>query len=371
MKTRQRIIIGVIALVAAVGVLLLLRRSPPHTAPTTRSSSAQEPAASASTSKSAAHATTGTTQSGPSTPAQPSATQKPSPELKRTFEALNHNPIEFYGRALDQFGEPVVGADVTGSVLYNTGVKSGRSVASTTTDAGGYFRFSELAGQTLGIDFKKSGYEFNPVHTLFSYSYFEADHKRHIPDPKNPVIFTLWKKQGAEALVHYEKTWRFPITGGVIRINLATGNTGNEIADLVVGVARTPLQMRYGERGFAWNASVEVVSGGLIRVGQRDYYNLAPESGYMPRFEYTQEAQSVRDAQAEKIKWTWVDGISDDFFVSSRNGKNFARVSLRIRPNVDHKEGDNEALVAAEVWLNPNGSRNLEFDPAKAITPPR
>lgn len=358
-----------VALVVAIGVLLILRRSPIHPAPTTWSTSAQEPAASASMVESATLATTGTTQSGPSTPAQPSTTQKPSRELKRTFEALNHNSIEFYGRALDQFGEPVVGADVTGSVLYNTGVKSGREVASTTTDTGGYFRFSKLAGQTLGIDFKKSGYEFNPRNTLFSYSYFEADHKRHIPDPKKPIIFTLWKKQGAEALVHYEKTWRFPITGGPIRINLETGNTGNQVADLVVSLARTPLQMRYGERGFAWNASVEVVGGGLIRVGQRDYYNLAPKTGYMPRFEYTQEAQSVRDAQAEKIKWTWVDGISDDFFVSSRDGKNFARVSLRIRANVDHKEGDNEALVAVGVWLNPNGSRNLEFDPAKAITP--
>lgn len=361
--------IGVVALVAAVGVLFLLRRSPPHTAPTTRSSSAQEPAASAGTSKSAAHASTGTTQSGPSTPAQPSATQKPSPELKRTFEALNHNPIEFYGRALDQFGEPVVGADVTGSVLYNTGIKSGRSVASTTTDVGGYFRFSELAGQTLGIDFKKSGYEFNPVHTLFSYSYFEADHKRHIPDPKNPVIFTLWKKQETEPLVHYDKVWRFPVNTGPVGINIATGQIGMQDVDLVVTISRTPLQMRYGEQGFAWTATVEVVGGGLIRAGQRDYYNLAPESGYVPRFEFTQEAQSVRAAQDEKIKWTWVRSVSDDFFISSRNGKNFARVSLRIRPNVDHKEGDNEALVAAEVWLNPNWSRNLEFDPKKAIKP--
>ena len=127
--------------------------------------------------------------------------------------------------------------------------------------------------------------------------------------------------------------------------------------------------MRFGEQGFAWKTSVEVVGGGLIRAGERDYYNLAPESGYVPRFEFTQEAQSVRDAQAEKIKWTWTERLSDVFFVSSRDGKNFARVTLRIMANADRKEGDNIAAVRTVVWLNPNGSRNLEFDPKKVIQP--
>jgi hypothetical protein len=285
------------------------------------------------------------------------------------FRPLNHNPIEFYGRALDQFGQPVVGADVVGSVIYNNGVTSGLTKAFTTTDTQGHFQFVKLEGQDIGIGISKEGYEYHQKNSSFSYSYFEADHKRHIPDPKTPVIFPLWKKQGAEALVHYEKTWRFPIIRGPIRINLITGDIDGKVADLVVSIVRVPLQMRYGERGFAWNASVDVLGGGLIRAGRRDYYNLAPESGYVPRFEYAQDAQSVRDAQAGKIKWTWVDGVSNDFFVSSRNGKNFARVTLRIRPNVDHKEGDNEALVAAEVWLNPTGSRNLEFDPLKVVKP--
>jgi hypothetical protein len=303
--------------------------------------------------------------------AQPLATQKPSSELKRTFEALNHNPIEFYGRALDQHGEPVNGAEVTGSVLYNTGVKSGRKVASTITDAGGYFRFSGLEGQTLGIDFKKSGYEFNPRHTLFSFSYFEADHKRHIPDPKNPVIFTLWKKQGAEALVYYDKTfWEIPADGTPLKLNLATGRMGDAEADMIVSLARTPLRMRYGERGYAWNATVEIVGGGMIRVGEQDYYNLAPESGYLPRFEHAQESQSVRDAQSEKIKWTWRGEVEDTFLVKSLDGRRYARVHLRISSSC-RQTNDANASMSVTVWLNPSGSRNLEFDSRKAIAPPR
>ena len=112
-----------------------------------------------------------------------------------------------------------------------------------------------------------------------------------------------------------------------------------------------------------------MVGGGLVPTGERDYYNVAPESGYEPRFEHVQAAQSVREAQEGRVKWTWTESVSGSFFISSRGEKNFARVNLRLRPNVDRKEGDNQALVVAEVWLNPSGSRNLEFDPKKAVRP--
>lgn len=171
--------------------------------------------------------------------------------------------------------------------------------------------------------------------------------------------------------MHYDVDHRIPADGTPIRINLVTGQIGGPEADLVVSVSRTPLRMRYGEQGFGWTATIEVVDGGLIRAGRRDYYNLAPESGYVPRFEFTQEVQNVRAAQEGKIKWTWARAFADDFFISSRNGKNFARVSLRIMANADRKEGDDVSAVRTTVWLNPNSSRNLEFDPKRAATSPR
>jgi len=371
MSTRKKVIVLVGILVLLIAVLWPWHRQTTAT-PRQQTTSTQTETDTAATNS--AQPKTGDTRSATASTSPQSAAapiQKPSPELKHTFEALNHNPIEFYGRAVDQFGSPVVGASVSGTVLYNTGTSSGVKKATTTTDAQGYFQFTGLTGQDIGIGITKDGYEYRRKTNSFSYSYFEADHKRHQPDPRNPVVFILWKKQGAEALVHYDRVWRFPVNSGPIKINLVTGRIGEPDADLVVTVSRTPLQMPYGARGFAWSAIVEVEGGGLIRAGQRDYYNLAPESGYVPRFEHVQEAQNVRDAQEERIKWTWRESVSEDFFVSSRNGKNFARVALRIRPNCDRKEGDNEALVAAEVWLNPNGSRNLEFDPRKAITPPQ
>lgn len=298
-------------------------------------------------------------------------TLSPRRQWKHVFEILNHNPIEFYGRAIDQFGEPVGAADVQGSVLYNTGVKSGVSRAQTITDAQGNFQFTNLVGQDLGIGIEKAGYEYHVSNSSFSFSYFEADHKRHQPDPSKPVVFVLWKKQGAEPLIHYDHVWRFPLSSSPVKINLRSGKMDEQDPDIIVSVSRNPVRMRYGYRGFAWSTSVEVVDGGLIRIGSLDYYNLAPESGYQPRFNHAQEAHDLYAFPAVQPKWSWDEKVADDFFISSHQGRNFAHVALKIWPNSDHQEGDNEALVEAEVWLNPNGSRNLEFDPEKVIPLPR
>lgn len=323
------------------------------------------PAQSAPQDASKEAATPTATNTSPSAP----PTQKPSPELRKTFETLNHNEIEFFGRAVDQFWEPVPAAGVEGIVLVNTGSQGGQMSRQTTTDAQGYFQFGGIKGQDLGITLTKDGYEYRRRSSSFSYSYFEADHKRHIPDPKNPVVFVLWKKQGAEPLIHYEQVWRFPVNVGPVKIDLLKAKLGQQQADLTVNVSRSPLTMRYGERGFAWTVSIDVEGGGLVRAGETDYYNQAPADGYEPRLEYAQEAQSVRDAQDGRIKWTWREGVADNFYLTCRNGKSYARIELRVKSNSDRKEGDNEALIAAKVWLNPNGSRNLEFDPAKAIKP--
>jgi hypothetical protein len=363
MSTKQRVTVIVVVILVGVVALLWWWRMPSHTAVAVKS---KEPAVAVSSLN-----VSNPAPANAPVPAQPEppSTQKPSPELRRTLETLNHNDIEFYGRALDQFGEPVPAAEVKGVVIVNTGTRGGEMRRQTTTDGQGYFQFGGFKGQDLGIGISKEGYEYRRRNSSFSYSYFEADHKRHIPDPKKPVVFILWKKQGADALIHYEKEWRFPVNTRPVKIDLLKAKIGEAQTDLTINVSRSPLNMQYGERGFAWKVLIDVEGGGLVHTGETEYYNQAPSSGYKPHLEYAQEAQSVRDAQEGRIKWTWREGVAETFYITSRNGQNYGRLNLEIRPNIDRKEGDNQALVAVKIWLNPNGSRNLEFDPANVIKP--
>ena len=308
------------------------------------------------------------TKTPPATPS-PSPTEKPNSELRRAFETLNHNEIEFYGRAVDQFGGPVPTAAVEGVVLVNTGIRGGQMRRQTTTDAQGYFQFGGFKGQDLGITIAKEGYEYRRQNSSFSYSYFEADHKRHNPDPRNPVVFVLWKKQGGEALVHYSKMfWDISAEGTPVKIDLATGEMNATKADLIVTLERSPVKMRQGQRGYYWKVSLEVVGGGLIDAGEKDYYNIAPEAGYESRFEYAQNPQSIRDAQEGKITWSWQDRTSAVLFIKSLNGDRYALVRLTVISS-GRIDNDTTGSLGMSVWLNPSGSRNLEFDPAKAIKP--
>lgn len=52
------------------------------------------------------------------------------------------------------------------------------------------------------------------------------------------------------------------------------------------------------------------------------------------------------------------------YYVRLSDGRTYARISADIRPK--YNEG---GAIDIELFLNPSGSRNLEFDPAKTITP--
>jgi hypothetical protein len=125
----------------------------------------------------------------------------------------------------------------------------------------------------------KPGYAFSTRAKLFSYTYFEADHTRHIPDPNSPVVFVMWKKQGAEPLLHYDSTfWNVSGNDSPVGIDLGKGKIDNVTPDLVVRLKRDDGPSLVN--GFGWSAQIEAPSGGLIIASEADFYNLAPLEGY-------------------------------------------------------------------------------------------
>lgn len=311
-------------------------------------------------------------QSASLSPPEPPLTQKPSKGLLETFKKLNHNSIEFYGRAVDQDGEAVAWADVEASVLVNTGTSGGVRKARTTTDRQGYFSFTELEGQDLTMVISKPGYEFSTRTKLFSYTYFEADHKRHIPDPQNPVVFVMWRKQGAEPLVHYEwRRFKIPADGSPLGVNLGNGKAAPTDPDLVVRFRRADGPSNIP--GYAWSAQIEVPKGGLILATDLDFYNLAPVDGYQRVIEITQPSRQELDARSPGGREVWHGHKIVMFWVKMRDGNQFGRVRLRLHPpNERFADGRFEpAGFAVEAWINPSGSRNLEYEYGKEIRPAR
>ncbi len=294
-------------------------------------------------------------------------TERPRWEPGGIFNTLNHNSIEFYGKVVDQYGEAVDGASVKASVMVSTGIRSGWRTATTVTAEDEGFDFTGLEGQDVSFVVSKEGYLFAQREGIYSYTYFEADHKRHIPDAAAPVEFILWRLQGPERMIHYNRiSWDFTCDGKPVGINLRTARVDGEDPDIIVTVERSPQIQPPGGRDFYWRATIAAVDGGLQLAGERDYYNLAPEDGYAPEYVHVQTATDERPMDQRQQRWHWKRSHDAKLFFKIRDG--YGVISFRIFAALDRKEGDNAAAIDATVWLNPGGSRNLEFDPSISRT---
>jgi hypothetical protein len=275
--------------------------------------------------------------------------------MSEALAVLNQQPIQFYGKVLDQDGAPVAGAKVTGGVMVQTKWMNGEITNYyTTTGGNGLFAFEGLAGRDISIWLEKAGYDFrNGDHTLFKYSHLTNETERHTPDVNAPVVFTMWKQKGPEALVHTKLSRAsVPVDGSPVAFDLLTGEKTLAGGDLVVKLERNPIHVQRGQR-FDWKATIEVPNGGLLEI-KDTYPNEAPAEGYIPSLIIDMPASSA----------DWQSSLSGSFYVRSRGGQNHARLNLRITADYEPPP----TALTFEAYINPSGSRNLEYDHSKDIT---
>jgi hypothetical protein len=261
--------------------------------------------------------------------------------------------ILFYGKVLDQDGEPVLGAGV--AFRWNrinaasNAIESG--TASMRTDVAGLFSLEGETGNQLSVSVSKPGYYF--VHDgPTSFEYADPSMGLYLPDPRHPTIFRLRKRGDAEPLMAGEKLFGFKPDGTQYYINLITGKKTTVPEgdwDVSVRISRSGPS---GDRKFDWSAVLEGSGGGLIETNGEFAFQ-APELGYRPLVvEHTTSDPS------------WQGAWKAQLFLKSRGGKIYSRLEAEITP--DYNEN---ASMYLKYFVNPSGSRNLEFDPALVLHP--
>lgn len=279
-----------------------------------------------------------------------SATPTKEEQMRAVLDAYNQEDIEFFGKVIDQYGSPLPDVKVTASVIYNSGEKSGVQEARTTTDAEGVFSFTGMKGRTFDYHLEKAGYQTMPVRDAFDYTELVPEEKRHHPDPRNPVVLKMWKLQGTEPLVHFErKYFPLPADGTPVQIDLKTGKQVATGGDLVLALNHVVLPRgALPEPQFDWHARAEIAGGGLVESKQRLMY-LAPDTGYA----------STLAIDMPATKPDWANSITRSYYVRTR-GNLFGRVEVYLNAN---QRGYDPSYVMLQWWLNPKlGSRNLEVD---------
>jgi len=108
-------------------------------------------------------------------------------------------PINFYGKVIDQTGQPVQGAKIR--FQWTDMSSAGTTEKFVETDAQGIFSLQNEKGKNLGVYVSKDGYNaIGHGRGNFEYAaFFEPNYIE--PDSSSPVVFHLVKKMTAEPLV--------------------------------------------------------------------------------------------------------------------------------------------------------------------------
>ena len=286
--------------------------------------------------------------------------------MKEQLQEIMSNgnrPISFFGKIIDQDGNPIPDVKVTFTIRYikevgPIGIGDTFKYPSVKTGADGRFALTDEKGSLLVIkSFEKAGYEPSPKAFDGTYWYWR-DKDPYQPDADNPKLFYMWKKAGAETLVRKGIGHAIRYDGSPTTFDLLTGKVASN-GDLRVTLIRTPQQIIYGQRNYEWTATIEVPEGGLLLSTAEQMY-LAPSDGY--------EKKVTIHMNADDPQWTNTQNAA--LYLKLRGGKYYGRAKLEFMVGSDR----DTTPFSITSFVNPSGSRNLEYDPTQNIIkdpPPR
>ena len=249
---------------------------------------------------------------------------------------------DFFGKVVDQHGQPVVDATVTATATREAG-RDGPVTAQ--TDSRGLFQILGLRGRSVSISVEKRGF------TIQGHGVGLRNANGPETSATNRAIFTMWKLKGPEPMIHDRKNYQFKSDSRPYTVDLHTKKMSegtNEPGDITIQFQR-PTAIKRGEH-FEWSFALTAIGGGVIEVTNDDYLNEAPAKGFGPAF-------ALKMSPSDPA---WRAYADKTFYLKSRKGQAYGHIQLKIYP-----ESRGGSSLEIESYVNPSGSRNLEFDPAK------
>jgi len=263
--------------------------------------------------------------------------------IQMVLKLENLKSLDFYGKVVDQHGNPVVDAKVRGGVGLNVDfIHSGGKDYFTETDLKGRFSFVGIRGTGIGIWVSKEGYDCDQSQNeQRPPNYFQHD-------PNNPVVFTMWKLKGPEPMVHSKIQTAIPCDGTTVSFDLLTGKKVSSGGDLTVKLLRNPVNIVRG-KPFDWSITFEIENGGLAEIADLYPYE-APSDGYRSSI-----ATNIPAAIDMK---DFADALTRSYYFKCRNGQVYGRMKIQIQADFQPPP----TFFSVEIYVNPSGSRNLEYD---------
>jgi hypothetical protein len=264
--------------------------------------------------------------------------------MKAIWAGENAKSQDFFGKIIDQYGKPVEGATVIGTLMQIQGIDTGtkKDTHTTQSDENGGFQFTGLHGWQLGVVVKKQGYEMGQ-----GAGFYQAPNHKNISNLSERAIFTMWKLKGAEPMIHTKIDASLACNGTPRNFDVV--NARRDAGSLVATYSRSPQNIEKSPT-FDYNLTLAMKEGGLIEINHL-YPNEAPSDGY----QLISVAMRANDP-------TWTSSMDRSYYFF--DGKNYGRLAFHLQANYPPPS----THFTVEAYVNPSGSRNLEYDLEKAKT---
>jgi hypothetical protein len=262
-------------------------------------------------------------------------------------------PITFFGKIVDQRGDPVPAVSIKFSYSVEHGNPIGVPWSDTTVTKGeitsgtnGMFSIGEIRGSSLHIEsLDKEGFQHNPRGAMvFNYFGHTASGK-FVPNRDKPVLFVMVNKTTAEPLVSYGgnfgTTMHLPGNATPVRWSIWKGQQDPN-GELEITFKREPAVLARVGQPVTWSAKVAIIGGGIVEASPDELFYRAPAEGYLSELNYP-KAEQKRGVPARS------------FYVRTADGK-YGRIELDLYAD---DEGSTARCLIKAV-MNPSGSRVLE-----------
>lgn len=262
---------------------------------------------------------------------------------EREYKLLWRTPLLFYGKVVDENGDPIPNVQVSysGNALDESLTREIRNRGTVTTDQRGIFKIDGINGIGLMFNLHHPGYYVYPdTYDNNGFDVRSPPKSGIVPDSEgNAAIFRMHSKGNPVSLVHRRSGADVPIGNGNAVVKLFGKEDGQIVGTLNIEAGGdTP--KNWSPQPYDWSARLSVPGGGLVE-SSNHFEFVAPESGYQPSIEI----------KMSKNQPGWSDSADKWFFLKLPSG--YARMRIHMRAKTP-------LYVSLEYYVNPDGSPNLE-----------
>ncbi len=259
-------------------------------------------------------------------------------------------PIRFYGRAVDEGGRPLSGADIR--FVWTDLSPAGTSEARRVSASDGLFSLDGVTGKHLMVEVQKAGYHCSRRQNQRSFEYAAPWEKSfHTPDPARPVIFHFQKMRVMEDLI----VWRrrrliLPPDQTPFLLSLREGESASDLlsADLELVLERDPAAKP--RAAYDWSFAIRGLNGASLAASNDEFMVEAPATGYQPSLSISR-SKSSKD---------WRSAVQLQFYVQNPSRRMYAAVHLEVLSDYRLRDPSKEGAAFLKAFVNVHGSRNLE-----------